>query len=308
MNVLVGHTGFVGNNLYRYGSFELGVNSGSVREAYGTKPDLCVYAGLRAEKYLANQQPEKDWQMIEQAKENIRMIKPQKLVLISTIDVFKSPLAVYEDSAIDMDALQPYGYNRRVLENWVRENYPEALIVRLPGLFGEGIKKNFIYDIINVIPFMLSETKMGELSSQEAAIEEYYEIQDNGFWKCRNLNEGEKNALRNILSRVNFSALQFTDSRSEFQFYPLKRLWSDIKIALENKIELLHTATEPISAGEIYKFLYGREFMNETAGVPAKYDYRTRYSGLYKRDGGYIMGKEEVLLEIQNFVKSTKIC
>ena len=39
MNVLVGHTGFVGNNLYRYGSFELGVNSGSVREAYGTKPD-----------------------------------------------------------------------------------------------------------------------------------------------------------------------------------------------------------------------------------------------------------------------------
>ena len=308
MNVLVGHTGFVGNNLYRYGSFDLGVNSGSVREAYGTKPDLCVYAGLRAEKYLANQQPEKDWQMIEQAKENIRMIKPQKLVLISTIDVFKSPLAVYEDSAIDMDGLQPYGYNRRVLENWVRENYPEALIVRLPGLFGEGIKKNFIYDIINVIPFMLSETKMGELSSQEAAIEEYYEIQDNGFWKCRNLNEGEKNALRNILSRVNFSALQFTDSRSEFQFYPLKRLWSDIKIALENKIELLHTATEPISAGEIYKFLYGREFMNETAGVPAKYDYRTRYSGLYKRDGGYIMGKEEVLLEIQNFVKSTKIC
>ena len=308
MNVLVGHTGFVGNNLYRYGSFELGVNSGSVREAYGTKPDLCVYAGLRAEKYLANQQPEKDWQMIEQAKENIRMIKPQKLVLISTIDVFKSPLAVYEDSAIDMDGLQPYGYNRRVLENWVRENYPEALIVRLPGLFGEGIKKNFIYDIINVIPFMLSETKMGELSSQEAAIEEYYEIQDNGFWKCRNLNEGEKNALRNILSRVNFSALRFTDSRSEFQLYPLKRLWSDIKIALENKIELLHTATEPISVGEIYKFLYGREFMNETAGVPAKYDYRTRYSGLYKRDGGYIMGKEEVLLEIQNFVKSTKIC
>ena len=308
MNVLVGHTGFVGNNLYRYGSFELGVNSGSVREAYGTKPDLCVYAGLRAEKYLANQQPEKDWQMIEQAKENIRMIKPRKLVLISTIDVFKSPLAVYEDSAIDMDGLQPYGYNRRVLENWVRENYPEALIVRLPGLFGEGIKKNFIYDIINVIPFMLSETKMGELSSQEAAIEEYYEIQDNGFWKCRNLNEGEKNALRNILSRVNFSALQFTDSRSEFQFYPLKRLWSDIKIALENKIELLHTATEPISAGEIYKFLYGREFMNETAGVPAKYDYRTRYSGLYRRDGGYIMGKEEVLLEIQNFIKSTKIC
>ena len=78
MNVLVGHTGFVGNNLYRYGSFELGVNSGSVREAYGTKPDLCVYAGLRAEKYLANQQPEKDWQMIEQREDVIRRWQRQK--------------------------------------------------------------------------------------------------------------------------------------------------------------------------------------------------------------------------------------
>ena len=308
MNVLVGHTGFVGNNLYRYGCFDMGVNSGSVREAYGTRPELCVYAGLRAEKYLANQQPEKDRQIIEQAKENMRMIEPKKLVLISTIDVFKNPLAVDEASALDIEGVQPYGYNRSLLENWVRENYPEALIVRLPGLFGEGIKKNFIFDIINVIPFMLSEAKMSELCGQEATIKEYYELQCNGFWKCRVLNEKEKKALRDILNRVDFSALQFMDSRSEFQFYPLKRLWSDIKIALNNKIELLHTATEPISAGEIYRYLYGREFLNITAGVPAKYDYRTKYSKLFGRNGGYIMDKEEVLQEIKNFIEGINIC
>ena len=307
MNVLVGHTGFVGNNLYRYGCFDLGVNSGSVREAYGTRPELCVYAGLRAEKYLANQQPEKDRQIIEQAKENIRRIEPQRLVLISTIDIFKDPTAVDEASEADMDGLQPYGYNRLLLEKWVRENYPEALIVRLPGLFGEGIKKNFIYDIINVIPFMLTEAKMSELCSQEAAIKEYYELQDNGFWKCRNLNEREKEALRDILKRVNFSALQFTDSRSEFQFYPLKRLWNDINIALNHKVELLHTATEPVSAGEIYQYLYGKEFLNETAGTPAGYDYRTKYGRLFGQDGGYLMSKEEVLQEIKNFVKGVNI-
>lgn len=307
MNVLVGYTGFVGNNLYRNGGFDVGVNSGSVRAAYGTRPELCVYAGLRAEKYLANQQPEKDRQIIEQAKENIRRIQPQRLVLISTIDVFKNPMGVDEASAIDVDDLQPYGYNRSLLEIWVRENYPEALIVRLPGLFGEGIKKNFIYDIINVIPFMLSEAKMIELCGQEASIKEYYEMQDNGFWKCRNLNEKEKNTLRGIIRRVNFSALQFTDRRSEFQFYPLKRLWADINIALENKIKILHTATEPISAGEIYKFLYGRNFLNETTSMPVKYDFRTKYSRLFGQDNGYIMTKEEVLREIENFIKAMDI-
>lgn len=307
MNVLVGHTGFVGNNLYRYGHFELGVNSGNVREAYGTRPELCVYAGLRAEKYLANQQPERDRQFVEQAKENIRMIEPKKLVLISTIDVFKIPLGVDEASSIDMDGLQAYGYNRCLLENWVKENYPEALIVRLPGLFGEGIKKNFIYDIINVIPSMLSEAKMSELCGKEAIVKEYYEIQNNGFWKCRSLDEKERNTLRDILKRMDFSALQFTDSRSEFQFYPLKRLWDDISIALENKIELLHTATEPVSACGIYRYLYGKDFYNEIAEIPVRYDYRTKYGTLFGRDRGYIMDKEEVLLEIINFVEGANI-
>ena len=82
---------------------------------------------------------------------------PKKLVLISTIDVFTSPKGVDERSEIDTGNLQPYGYNRYQLELWVREHYPDALIVRLPGLFGKNIKKNFIYDFIHVIPFMLKK-------------------------------------------------------------------------------------------------------------------------------------------------------
>ena len=152
---LVGYTGFVGSNIYDAGEFDAVYNSKNIEEAYGTNPDLLIYAGLRAEKYLANNNPSKDMDLIIQAEENITKINPKKLVLISTIDVFKTPFNVDENSAIDIDNLHAYGYNRYQLELWVKEKYRDALIIRLPGLFGKNIKKNFIYDYIHVIPFML---------------------------------------------------------------------------------------------------------------------------------------------------------
>ena len=88
MKALVGYTGFVGSNIYAAGNFDVVYNSTNIEEAYGTAPDLLVYAGLRAEKYLANNAPDKDMELIRQAQRNIEKIAPKKLVLISTIDVF----------------------------------------------------------------------------------------------------------------------------------------------------------------------------------------------------------------------------
>ena len=111
MNILVGYTGFVGSNLYEKGQFDAVFNSQNIEEAYGTNPGLLIYAGLRAEKYLANQAPEKDMELILQAEENIRRIAPEKLVLISTIDVFENPQDVDETTRIKTENLHPYGYN-----------------------------------------------------------------------------------------------------------------------------------------------------------------------------------------------------
>ena len=67
MNALVGYTGFVGSNLYTAGHFDAVYNSKNIGEAYDTKPELLIYAGMRAEKYLANHVPEKDLELIVQA-------------------------------------------------------------------------------------------------------------------------------------------------------------------------------------------------------------------------------------------------
>ena len=309
MIALVGYTGFVGSNIYAAadGEIEALYNSKNIEEAYGTNPELLIYSGLRAEKFLANNAPQKDKEAIIHAENNIKKINPQKLVLISTIDVFKRPVEVNENSKIDTRNLHAYGYNRYQFEFWVRENYPDALIIRLPGLFGSNIRKNFIYDYINIIPFMLNEHKMEELSAIDPELKEFYKIQDNGFYKSNILSADEKIVLKNKCKKIGFTALNFTDSRSKYQFYNLARLWEDIQIAVRNNLKLWHPATEPVSAGELYEFLTGQQFENVLDGVPANYDYRTVYEEIFNGKNGYICTKDVILEEIRKFVDQEQL-
>lgn len=301
MKALVGYTGFVGSNICAHGTFDGLYNSKNIESAYGSSPDLLIYSGLRAEKYLANNDPEADLEQIKIAEANISRIAPKKLVLISTIDVFKNPVGVDENTAIDTEGLHAYGYNRYLLETWVRDNYPDALIVRLPGLFGVNIKKNFIYDYMNVIPFMLKEDKFMELSNREPALKSCYIKLDNGFYKSV-IDESSKLQMKEVFKSLGFTALNFTDSRSNYQFYNLANLNNDIEIALEASVKLWHPATEPVNAGELYKYLSGNEFINELKGEPANYDYRTIHDSLFGGKNGYICDKVSVMEDIRRFI------
>lgn len=317
MVALVGYTGFVGSNLYARARNRIkGVyNSQNIEKAYGLEPEVLIYAGVRAEKYLANSAPYCDLEMILEAEKNIKEINPQRLVLISTIDVYQNPVGVDETDSVLSGArggtgngIQPYGLNRYYLESWVRKNYPDALIVRLPALYGYHIKKNFIYDYINVIPYMLKKEKYQELKVLEKAddaimLDACYEPVKNGFYRCRTLDKDKKQLLQKKFKKLGFTALHFTDSRSMYQFYSLGRLWEDIQIALNEEITLLNVATEPVTAAELYKALTGEVFKNELKGIPAKYDFRTTYAAKFGGKGCYICSKEQILSDIKLFVE-----
>ena len=305
MNIaLVGYTGFVGSNIYVKANNRIKglYNSKNITSAYNTAPDILIYAGLRAEKYLANTYPEKDKLLIEEAEQNIKNINPKKVILISTIDVFKEPVNVDENTIIDVNGLQPYGYNRYLLESWVQENYPDALIIRLPALFGINLKKNFLYDYINPIPQMLKKEKIEELLTANKELINYYVLHDNQFYKLKNLEQDEKCKLKKLFENLGFTALNFTDSRNIYQFYNLARLWDDIQIALKHNLKIWHPATEPISAGEIYKFLTGKDFINEILPVPAYYNYRTICYDIFAGRNGYINSEVQVLKQIKEFI------
>ncbi len=306
MKMLVGYSGFVGSNLCKTHSFDELYNSKNITDAYGKNPELLVYSGVPAQKFLANKDPKKDFEIIENAIHNIKEINPKEIVLISTIDVYKNPNNIDENKVIETDNLQPYGYNRYVLEKWISENIKNYLIIHLPGLYGENIKKNFIYDLIHIIPSMLTEEKYSEILSKNKSIKDYYINQNNGFYKIKELNNSEEKMLKDVFSKIGFSALNFTDSRGVFQFYNLKYLWEHIEIARQNNLKVLNLATEPVSISDIYRYIKGNDFINEISSNVPYYNFKTKYDYLFKGKDGYIFDRNFVLEDIKRFIEENE--
>ena len=148
-NALVGFSGFVGGTLLRQTSFEALYRSTNIEEIRDHEFDTVVCAGAPAKKWLANRDPEGDWQSVSRLIDHLKTIKCRRFVLISTVDVFGSPVDVDERTVVEEDGLHAYGLHRRRLEKFVESHFPEHLIVRLPGLVGPGLQKNVIFDFLN---------------------------------------------------------------------------------------------------------------------------------------------------------------
>lgn len=146
---LIGHTGFVGGNLRATMSFDAFYNSSNIEEIVGRSFDLVVSAGAPAVKWLANQKPAEDRAAIERLMQNLSTVKARRFVLISTVDVYARPIDVDETTPIDLSTAQPYGRHRLMLEQFVREHFAQSVCIRLPGLFGRGLKKNIVFDFLH---------------------------------------------------------------------------------------------------------------------------------------------------------------
>lgn len=149
MRGLIGYTGFVGSNLKEQAQFDKFYNSDNISDIEGNFFDMVVCAGVYAEKWKANKYPEKDLEGINNLLGHLKKVSAERFILISTVDVYPEPLGVDENTPICTEKLHTYGKNRYYVEQFVRENFDNVLIVRLPALFGRGLKKNFVHDLIN---------------------------------------------------------------------------------------------------------------------------------------------------------------
>jgi hypothetical protein len=148
-NALIGFSGFVGGTLVKQASFESLYRSTNIGEIAGGVFDSVVCAGAPAQKWIANRDPETDRQKIEGLIAHLKSIQCKTFILISTVDVFKSPIEVDENTPLDKSGLHAYGLHRRMLEEFVEDHFSSHLIVRLPGLVGPGLRKNVIFDFLN---------------------------------------------------------------------------------------------------------------------------------------------------------------
>lgn len=148
-NALIGFTGYVGSTLLRQTVFEETYRSKNIADIRERSFGLIVCAGAPAQKWIANKSPAEDLQKINDLIAHLKTIKCNTFILISTIDVFKCPVEVDEKSSVEKSGLHAYGLHRRLLEKFVEQQFPNHLIVRLPGLVGPGLRKNVIFDFLN---------------------------------------------------------------------------------------------------------------------------------------------------------------
>jgi len=146
---LIGYTGFVGGNLAAQVPFDAFYNSKNIEEIAGHSFDLVVCAGAPAVKWLANQKPAEDLAAIERLMRALSTVAARRFVLISTVDVYSRPIDVDETTPIDVATAQPYGRHRLMLEQFVAEHFSGSLRIRLPALFGRGLKKNIVFDFLH---------------------------------------------------------------------------------------------------------------------------------------------------------------
>ncbi|GMQ61510.1 NAD-dependent epimerase/dehydratase family protein [Vallitalea maricola] len=146
---LIGHTGLVGSNLDRQAFFHEKYNSKNIDSIRGKKFDLLVCAGMYGTKWYANKYPQEDKLAIYRLLDNLETVSCGYFVLISTVDVYKNPNGVDEDTIISTHDLHDYGKNRYEVEQIIKARFSQHSIIRLPALFGKNLKKNYIYDLMN---------------------------------------------------------------------------------------------------------------------------------------------------------------
>jgi hypothetical protein len=149
MNTLIGHNGLVGSNLIKYEKFHL-YNSKNINDLNSVNHNEIWCCAPSAEKWKINSSKEealRDKNNIDTILNNIAKSNFKEVKLFSSIDVYDCLVGLDEEYDIQ-SCNHDYGKNRLYFESEIKK-LKQWNIIRLPGLFGDGLKKNVIFDLLN---------------------------------------------------------------------------------------------------------------------------------------------------------------
>jgi hypothetical protein len=200
-----------------------------------------------------------------------------------------------------------------VLEEACADMFRNVHILRLPALFGQGLKKNFIFDILHPMPSFIAPQKFAELShdlptSVAPLLNTAYRLDnDLGMYQCDRsaLSIKSHDELLAGLRDLGFTALAFTNPDSTYQYYGLHRLWNDISHIIANGWPVAHLAPEPLAAREVFHALTGSALTASNA-VVYREDMRTLHGKSWGGPDGYICTKQDVLADLKTFYNAMR--
>jgi len=145
---LIGYTGFIGSNLRKQFQTKSNYNSKNISKITSKNFNTVICAGTSSKRWHANKFPNTDLREIKGLINHIKKIKTKRFILISTIEVYGNNNNKNELSKTNKKNNTHYGLNRLYLESFIKKNF-DSLIIRLPIVYGNNLKKNFIFDLIN---------------------------------------------------------------------------------------------------------------------------------------------------------------
>ena len=308
MDGLIGYTGFVGGALLQQHNFPLRFNTSNASAISGQSFDTLVCAAAPGSMFIANRKPERDLEQIHALTKQLEGIKAERMVLISSIAVLADFSSGDDETTKNFQEKLAYGRHRRILEKFCETHFSNCLIVRLPALFGTGLRKNFIFDLLNPVPTMLAQERLEYLLAQLPAelcsvAARLYKTGSHGMYTV-DRDALNRNAMRRELeaavNEANMQSALFHHPETSYQYYDISRLWSDIQIAFQADLTHVHLATEPLRAGDIYQRLLGAEMPASSAPLHRE-DMHTRYAGLWRRSGFYLEDAGTVLGKLETF-------
>lgn len=304
-DALIGHSGFVGQTLLRQRGFDAGYGSATIAQSAGESFDLVVCAAAPGSMFEANRFPDRDAASIDHLCASLARIKAKQFVLISTIAVLERFDSGADETTQAFQTDLAYGRNRRRLETFCADHFANCLTLRLPALFGAGLKKNFLFDLLNPVPSMLPPARFdGFVRALGNEAGGFYRLDDAlGMMvldRAALQASGQRSSIDAAVTQAGFSAVAFTNPASRFQFYQMSRLWSDIQTGLSAQLSVLHLAPEPIAAAEVHRHLTTRDMPATAARLHAE-DMRTAHADLWGRQSPYIADAASVLSALQSF-------
>ncbi len=308
-DAIIGHSGFVGGTLTRQHGFGARFNSKTIDRVAGERFDTVVCAAAPGSMFTANRDPDRDRAAIEALTERLDGVEARRFVLISSIAVLADFAGGDDEGTQAFQTDLAYGRHRRQLEAFCETRFQDCLVVRLPALFGPGLRKNFIFDLMNPVPTMLPEARLEVLLGQmEPDLRDtlagfYAPDAATGMLKLDRpaLDADPKRpALDAAVRGAGMSATQFHHPDTTYQYYDMSRLWADIGIAQQAELRTIHLATAPLKAADIHARLLGSE-MPDTGAKLHREDMRTRHAALWDREGPYLEDGAEVLDKLAAF-------
>ena len=249
-NALIGYTGFIGSNLKKKIKNCDYYNSKNIEKIINKSYNLVYFCGNDSRIWYVNKYPKKDKKNLSNILNKLSKINCNFFILISSIEVYRSShkKKYNEKTKLTLKNNLNYGENRFFFEKEIVKLFKKNLIIRLPVVYGNGLKKNVLFDII----------------------------------------------YNNNLDRIN--------TNDVLQFYPVKKLYGDIKKIVKNKVKLINLSSCPIKLSFLFKKLNLR--LNNK-NFNRKYNMTSIHSKIFKKKN-YRFSKKEIFNDIINFIRIQK--